>query len=407
MRHRRMKIFMGIFLFMILICLQLVGCADKATTSNNIPWDISVLNKQPKMKWLNHQGPVFSLEYQGLPYNGKETRVFAYYATPGSISGNPALDKDLPGVILIHGGGGHAQPYWVSIWAKFGYAALSMDLQGCGSDFRPLPNSVPAKDYLNYDFNYHMVANVILAHSLLLSFKEVNTDRTAVTGYSVGGQITDIVAGIDKRFIAASSIFGCGYLHENSLFSEKLSQMNKSERDKWIKAFDPSSYLGSVTIPMLFITGADDPYYPLDSYVKTYKLAKGPRNLCIIPGIHHDDVTAVNSVPTFLFIDQYCRNGVPLPSIELPEIVDGQAQAQFQCKTRPLEAAMFYTTDTGASKDCKWSSVNASIVGSTIISPKPPENASAWLIAMSDERKAVVSSEVILKRSLLKRLMDY
>ena len=384
-------------ILMILIIIPLASCVDKPIASDKIPWNLNLLNKAPAMKWLVHEGPLYSLEYQGLPNRGKETRVFAYYATPGSISGKPASDKDLPGIILLHAGGAHANPVWVRQWARFGYAALSIDLSGCGPDLKLLPNAVPADNLLSYDWNYHAVANVILAHSLLLSFKEVNADRTAVTGISVGGQLTDIVAGLDKRFKVASSVYGCGYLYENSLFSERLSQMEKAERDKWVKAFDPSSYLGSVTIPIMFATGANDPHYPLDSYVKSYKLVKGPRNYCIVPGIPHVDVVGMNLIAPVVFIDQFCKNGIPLPSIERPEVVNGKVQAKIQCKTKPVKASLYYTTDTCTFKDRKWNSIDAAIVGSTIISPEPPGNTTAWLMALTDVRNATVSSEVIFK----------
>jgi hypothetical protein len=115
---------LGVVLFFI------IGVGSGIWVASGSPklWDLNLLNKAPEIKWLVHEGPVYSLEYQGLPYKGKNTRVFAYYATPGSLKGNPALDKDLPGVILIHAGKGHAAASWVISWAKFGYAALSMDL---------------------------------------------------------------------------------------------------------------------------------------------------------------------------------------------------------------------------------------------------------------------------------------
>jgi dienelactone hydrolase len=386
-------LFPGFLLFIPAFLLVPVGMSF--ADAGKPPWDLDLLKKPPKMDWIVHTGPVYSLEYQGLPYEGKPTRVFAHYATPGSISGSPKLDKNLPGVILLHEGKGHANPDWVTSWARFGYAALSMDLQGCGPDKKPLPNAVPADDYVNFDFNYHMVANVILAHSLLLSFKEVRTDRTAVTGCSVGGQLTDVVAALDKRFRVAASIYGCGYLHENSLFSEKLSQMEKAKRDIWVKTFDPSSYLGSVTIPMLFTTGVNDPFYPLDSYVKTYRLKKGTRSLCIVPGIPHNGNVGIGLREPVLFIDQFCRNGVPLPVIDRPKIVGGQVKATFTCKTKPAAAYLYYTKSMGPYKDRKWYPLDASIAGSTIIGPKPPEAATAWLLILVDERNATVSSEVI------------
>jgi dienelactone hydrolase len=367
------------------------------TSASSSAWDLEQLSKPPQMKWLIQKGPIYSLEYQGLPYKEKNTTVFAYYATPGTISGKPELDKDLPGIILVHGGNAHADPYWVARWAKFGNAALSMDLQGCGPDLKPLPNAVPAQDYLDFDLNYHMVANCVLAHSLLISFKEINADHTAITGYSIGGQIVFIVASIDKRFKAAASVYGCGFLYENSLFSEKLSRMDNIFRDKWVRIFDPSMHIDSIIIPILFASGVNDPYYPLDSYIKTYGLAECSHNFCIIPGLPHCDEAAKNLITPFLFIDQFCKNGVPLPSIEFPEIVNGKVHAKYQCETKPVKAFLCYTTDTGVFKDRNWKVMDASIEGSTITGTQLPKNATAWLVALTDERNATVSSEVILK----------
>jgi cephalosporin-C deacetylase-like acetyl esterase len=362
-------------------------------------WDLKLLAKPPKVKWIENKGPVYALEYEALPYKGKITKVFAYYATPGSISNNPSLDKNLPGVILIHGGMSHAEKNWVTFWAKFGYAALAMDLQGCGPDLKPLPNAVPASDYLNFDYNYHMVANVILAHSLLLGFKEVDARRTAVTGISVGGQLALIAAALDKRFKVAVPIYGCGYLHENSLFSEKLSRMDKAQRNAWVQAFDPSSYVGSITIPVLFITGAEDQFYPLDSYVKTYQSAKTSRNLCIVPGLPHNMTVGTSIKEPALYIDQFCRNGIPLPVIARPEIIGGQVKATCTCKTKPAAAYLYCIIQRIGDhiRTANGILIKASITGSAIIGPKPPETATAWLLILVDERNATVSSEVIFK----------
>lgn len=75
-----------------------------ASLPKTTPWDLAALSKAPSVKWLG-KGKISSLIYQGMPYKGKPTSVFAYYATPGSISGDPSKDKDLPAVVLVHGGG--------------------------------------------------------------------------------------------------------------------------------------------------------------------------------------------------------------------------------------------------------------------------------------------------------------
>ena len=63
------------------------------------PWNLTELSKAPKYEWVDSTGPVRSLLYAGEEYQGKPTRIFAYYATPGSISGDASHDKNLS---LIH-----------------------------------------------------------------------------------------------------------------------------------------------------------------------------------------------------------------------------------------------------------------------------------------------------------------
>lgn len=49
---------------------------------------------------------------------------FAYYATPAMLQGNNSQEKKLPGIILVHGGGGTAFREWVVMWAKRGMQPL-------------------------------------------------------------------------------------------------------------------------------------------------------------------------------------------------------------------------------------------------------------------------------------------
>ena len=80
-------------------------------------------------------------------------------------------------------------------------------------------------------WTYHAVADVILAHSLVLSFPEVDPNRTALTGISWGGYLTCIVAGLDDRFKAAVPVYGCGFLDENSVWLGRFAKMSPANRE--------------------------------------------------------------------------------------------------------------------------------------------------------------------------------
>ena len=64
---------------------------------------------------------------------------------PGSLGPLELLAADLPVVVLVHGGGGTAFKEWAKLWAKRGYAAIAMDLAGCGPQRKRLAKGGPGQ----------------------------------------------------------------------------------------------------------------------------------------------------------------------------------------------------------------------------------------------------------------------
>lgn len=381
------------------------GLTLPATT----PWNPDELSKPPGFEW--HEGKeVRSLFYKGEPYQGKPTRVFAYYATPGSLAGDPSLDKGLPGIILVHGGGGTAFPHWAKLWASRGYAALAMDLGVRGPADEPfLADGGPSqKDSVKFatdqpatdQWTYHAVADVIRAHSLLLSLDEVDPARTALTGISWGGYLTCIVAGLDHRFKAAVPVYGCGFLHENSAWLTTLESMSPEDRGTWVRLWDPSRYVGSASMPMLFVNGGTDFAYPPDSHARTYALVTSPKQLHFVPHLPHghifDQPEAVR-----VFIDHHLKGGKPLPVIGPVQIGGKQLVAPVTTTTKLLKAELHFTMEPlrGDSRTRKWTSQPATIAEGGIRSDLPPAEATAWFLTLTDERDTLVSSSLTFPAS--------
>ena len=378
------------------------------TLPKTTPWDLKALSKAPAFKWTDSTVKgVRALHYSGPAYKGKPTRVFAYYATPGSMAGNTAKDKNLPAVVLVHGGGGTAFDQWVQLWAKRGYAAISMDLSGCGPKRKRLADGGPdqgdgtkfgANDQPNTDqWTYHAVANVILAHSLIQSFKEVDADKTALTGISWGGYLTCIVSGLDNRFKASVPVYGCGFLHDNSCWLGHFKKMSDENRAKWVRLWDPSSYAGSAAMPVLFVNGGADFAYPPDSHAKTAALVKAPgKNMRFVPNLRHghifDRPKAVEA-----FISHYLKGGVALPVVGPATVANGKLTASVKASTKLTSAALHYTTAklAGNNRKRKWTELPATIDGTKITAAAPPRDATVWFLTVTDERKLLVSSELV------------
>ncbi len=203
----------------------------------------------------------------------------------------------------------------------------------------------------------------------------MDSSRTAVTGISWGGYLTCIVSGLDNRFKAAVPVYGCGFLHENSVWLDRFAQMTQQQKSKWVSLWDPSMYVGSATMPVFFINGTNDFAYPLDSYAKTYGRVKSKRNFRITVNMPHGHQQGWEPKEIGLFVDQYLKGGLPLPTIMKPKLTERQVHAEVKSKTPLTSAQLHYTTGTVPINKLDWESISARIEDKSIISPAPPDNA--------------------------------
>lgn len=400
------------------LCLLAVGaelCAKSpAPLPTTTPWDLKALARVPAVAWLDDSKPVRALFYGGEPLEGKATGVFAYYASPATLGIDTTPGKQFPAMVLVHGGGGNAFEQWVTLYAKRGYAAISMDLSGNwkpepGQKPEHFPEGGPSQDdgtkfretaSPHHDqWTYHSVANVVLAHSLIRSLPEVDVERTGVTGISWGGYLTCIVAGVDPRFKVAVPQYGCGFLADNSAWSRSWFDPKKREwtwMQKWTQLWDPASYAGSTTMPMLFLNGSNDFAYPLDSYMKTYALVQSPKNIAIKPAMPHGHIFDVPEA--LLFIDSVLQGGVPLARVTRCSVQGGKVNAEVETKTALTAATLQFTTSPHSeNKTRAWTAQPLAIDGTKISGEGPPADATAWYVSIQDERGVFVSSEVFIK----------
>ena len=107
-----------------------ISAAVAADNENppQIPWDLNTLFQSPQFQpaaGFDTEG-VRGVFFDGLPWKGKPTRVFAFIGMPDYKAG-----EKVPAMVLIHGGGGTVFAKWVQFWNSRGYAAIAMDT--CGS----------------------------------------------------------------------------------------------------------------------------------------------------------------------------------------------------------------------------------------------------------------------------------
>lgn len=411
-------------LVLLFLSLSIEARADQKTDTK--PWVLSELHKVPAVSWLDDSSPIRSLTYRNEQFQGKPTDVFAFYATPGSISGDKSKDRNLPAVVLIHGGGGTAFAEWVWLWANRGYAAIAMDLSGrrpespqfdekTGELIRQrvkrtrLEHGGPEADHIakfqnvggdiTDDWQFHAVAGVVRAHSLIRSFPEVDADRTAVTGISWGGYMTCLVASIDDRFKAAVPVYGCGFLYEGESVQKRLiDSLDKKKRAEWIRVYEPSAWLPKCRVPILFVNGTNDKHYPLSSYVRSFNLVKSAKQIRIGVNMRHSHPAGWAPAEIGLFIDQHINGGKPLPQMSAPKTGKNEVTAEVTSALPLKKVQLHFTTDSGPLVDRKWQSRDASLSGTTISASVPAE-ATIWMLSATDSRNALVSTPVVFREA--------
>jgi len=368
-------------------------------------WDEDELFEVPEMTPATEVS--FDFEYaanvkpiylSGVDFQGKPTKFFAWVGLPDGAD----EEHPVPGVVLVHGGGGTAFVQWVEEWTARGYAAIAMDTFGT----RPLtrfegsgcavaePLDRPGRHNFDFDvanprdsWTAHAVATVVKSHSYLRSLPEVDAERIGITGISWGGYLTCITSAVDKRFIAAVPVYGCGFLGE---FQGTVANAPR----EWLELFDPAMFLRSVECPILFVNRPVDPPYHWSQWVRSSKLPKNAQRSCRLGFGHSHAAGRVPEAP--LFLDAYCKGGTKLPRLSDQRLSeDGKVVSATIAATEPYKHAVIAWTEedeTVAEHERKWQQAPAGIKGDVVSAPVPPK-AKAYFLSVYDLNDGVISTD--------------
>ncbi len=407
--HHLLQLFTGGRSFALALAVAFLSSslvsADDEPKSLSVKFDIQALSKVPAVFPASDFAAdgVRAFFYEGEPYRGQPTRVFAWYGAPQAAAGTK-----LPAMVLIHGGGGTAFDRWVRVWTARGYAAIAMDLCGCVPDGtygkwkRHESGGPPGWDAsfgqmdepIEDHWQWHAVSAVLRAHSLIRSFPEVDANRIGVTGISWGGYLTGVVAGVDDRFRFASPVYGCGYLGVNSAWLPAFEKMGAANAAKWLDLWDPSRYLPHAKMPLLWVNGTNDFAYPMDSWQKSYRLPKSEQTLCLRVRMPHGHGPAgENPEEIHIFANAILNRAPALPKITGQGRDGNDVWIAYESAVSIVKAELNFTLDTGKWQDRKWESVPASLdSGGRKAIARLPTGVSVYYVNVFDDRNCAVSA---------------
>ncbi|MGB2351709.1 MAG: InlB B-repeat-containing protein, partial [Akkermansiaceae bacterium] len=328
--------------------------------------------------------------------------------------------NQVPGVVLVHGGGGTAYSQWVQLWTDRGYAAISIAVEGqtdiaatqeqkdaglaVGNWLKhAMPGPARVGVYGDSDVTpisdqwmYHAVADTVLANSLIRSLPEVVSDEVGLMGISWGGVIASTAIGIDSRFSFGVPVYGCGSMADAGNWWGDALGNNELYKNVW----DPMVRIGNVTQPMLWLSWPEDAHFPLDSQADCYRAAPGPHMVSLIPGMGHGHGAAWNRPESYAFADSIINDGTPWCQQQSANLSNGLATVEFSATKVLDHATIIVTLDSGFTGSRTWTETPANLIsngsGSYTVTAPIPDYATAWfinvhsgsLVASSDYQEA-------------------
>ena len=280
-------------------------------------WSAPVCERAPQ--YDRHDQGVQAYFLQSVDYNGASTYIFAFIGIPASAT----KDNPVPGVVLVHGGGGTAFSDWVKMWNDKGYAAVAIDTEGriptAGASLSSVsnvffesikhhgPSNTDYSDYAkpaNEQFLYHAIAGTILANSFLSSFEQVDSSKIGLTGISWGGVIATNAAAYDDRFAFVAPVYGAVAMTGTEGIFGTL--YNTYPRCSFL--WDNVEMLRNCRTPILFVNWDGDPFFTVDATEKCTNTAMNGR-MILIPNLKHGHLQGANIQEIFTFADNVLQRG--------------------------------------------------------------------------------------------------
>ena len=299
-----------------------------------------------------------ALAYEGAVYKGKQTKVFAHIGFPEN------MERPVPAVVLVHGGGGHPEDVWIKKWNQRGYAAIAMDTTGYfptkaipylyegfaeglqrelvhpfaedGYVVGPDNSAMTDMDLEVQDqWMYQAVAAIILAHNILRNDPKVDNRRIGITGISWGGVLTSVAIGYDTRFSFAIPIYGSGYL------SLGLSDLNNVFKVPKAERWHAESRFSEVKIPVMWLCWNDDCCFSINSNSQSYLDTKDNNpNTCLstLDQMQHSHYHGYTPKESYWFADRITSgNAVPKVNAAYTKM-----EVCYTCSEKIVAARLFY-----------------------------------------------------------------
>lgn len=264
--------------------------------------------------------------------------IFAYFCYPQDA-------VKLPALIWNQSGLARASTHVPLLLARRGYAALCIDFPQVGyrsTGGYMINSGLTLTDDPTKAPIAHGVTALIKAVSYLQARPEVDPDRIGMCGSSWGGFFTTLAMGVDDRIRAASSMFGCGMLHEGCVWFHGRGRPPHADcLARWSRTLDPAFRLSGMSRPIAWFSGCNDHFFWLGPLLATYALPAGPKHLALLPNWDHG-LTEEMDDQVFAWLDIHLKGASPFIEVGSPRVeseVDGRRVFRWNWKSSDRKPA--------------------------------------------------------------------
>ncbi len=291
--------------------------------------------------------------FAGGDFNGKPTRIHAYYS-------RPAAEGKYPAVVQLHGAGFRKlTPNATVFYARNGFACLSLDWAGKAKDrpelrsefnspgrlARRLPEAerdqAPPRGWRTFGREVDGIrAGVLFARRaamFLRSRPEVDGDRLCLSGKSAGAHLSLLVLGVEPAFCAAAVKYGTGFIDDIRIggYFGPITMTHRREQKEWLAAYDPKHGIQNFRASTLILSGTDDIFFWMPSVLQTYRAVPSEKRLIMRPNDNHRQV-GNHQIPLAWF-KSVLGTGATWPTIKslTASVADGQLNLRTSAAAAP------------------------------------------------------------------------
>lgn len=249
-------------------------------------------------------------ESEGTGASAITTESFTFSSRHGTntvyaILAYPQRPGKYPGILVLHGGGGHAEGLRGEIkgHARAGYIAMTIDTPDLCTDDKartghttgPWRSRVqveePRFDATDGPENSTLTDAMIAgleAFNFLSAHKKTDTSHMGITGYSWGGYSTTMLSGLlEERVHAAWAVYGCGFYDKGSFWSERIAGLPAEVRATWLEFLDAGRRASQIKAAYFIDAPTNDKFFWPVAVQATLDAIRAPKNHVWGPNRHH------------------------------------------------------------------------------------------------------------------------